>query len=264
MTIFSELLTLAQRQKQLGLIGIKSEFESEGVRRNEFTIVNALARKAGLMSVLKVGGAEAKSDMFFAQDNMCDYVVAPMIETPYAAKKCIEAFSDVLRIPHITQPKLLVNIETASALSNINSIIDTILPVASGIVFGRVDFTLSSGLSRSDIQSATVSDAVLLASEYCKQADLEFVVGGGISVDSIDLLRALSHIRLDRFETRKCVIDVTALNSDIHTLLKDCVRFELLWLKFKSSMYSVYSEEDISRISMLEQRHLYNISSCND
>ena len=207
MSIFSELHTLAQRQKALGLIGIKSEFESEGVRRNEFAIVNSLAKNSGLMSILKIGGAEAKSDMFFALDNMCDYIVAPMIETPYAAKKCIDSFSDVLRLPYLTKPKLLINIETITALNNLDNILDIILPVATGIVFGRVDFTLSSGLQRSDIQSSVVCDAVLHASECCKRLNLEFVVGGGISVESLDFLHALSKIRLDRFETRKCVID---------------------------------------------------------
>jgi len=265
MTIFSELITLAERQKQFGMIGIKSEFESEGVRHNEFIILNSLTRKLGLMSILKIGGAEAKSDMAFALDNMCEYIVAPMIESAYAAKKCVDAFAEISSKPHLLKPKLLINIETISALNNIDYIIDSIAPVASGIVFGRVDFTLSSGLNRSDIQSSVVSESVLRVSQLCKESDLEFVLGGGISIDSLDLLRSLLKVRLDRFETRKCVMDARSLESnEVHTLLQDCVKFELLWLKFKSSIYSAYSSEDLSRISMLEQRHLYNISTCNE
>ena len=250
MTIFSELLTLAERQKKFGMIGIKSEFESEGVRHNEFTIVNSLTRRLGLMSILKIGGAEAKSDMAFALDNMCEYIVAPMIESSYAAKKCVDAFVEVSSKPHLLTPKLLINIETISALHNISDIIETISSVASGIVFGRVDFTLSSGLKRSDIQSSVVSESALRVSQLCKESGLEFVLGGGISVDSLDLLRSLMEVRLDRFETRKCVIDARALKSDdVIPLLQDCVKFELLWLKFKSNTYSSYSSEDLAYIN---------------
>ena len=169
MTMFSELITLAARQKELGLIGIKSEFESEGVRHNEFTVVNALTRKLGLMSILKIGGAEAKSDMSFALDNMCEYIVAPMIESAYAAKKCVDAFVEITSKPCLSKPKLMINIETISALNNIDRIIDIIEPVASGIVFGRVDFTLSSGLSRTDIQSSVVSELFYVYLSFTKQ-----------------------------------------------------------------------------------------------
>ena len=43
-------------------------------------------------------------------------------------------------------PRLLINIETVTALQNIDDICQVIAPVATGIVFGRVDFTLSAGL----------------------------------------------------------------------------------------------------------------------
>jgi len=265
MTLFDELATLVSRQKSFGMIGVKSEFESEGVRSNEFNIVNSLAKRLDMKSILKIGGAEAKSDMFIAADNLCDYIVAPMIESPYAAQKCIDAYNQLISKPLLSYPKLLINIETALAMQNLDKIVDTISGTAAGIVFGRVDFTLSSGLTRTDIPSEYVSSSVIQASQICRDKGLEFVVGGGISIESIDLLRQLIEIRLDRFETRKCVINASAvLDDSIHQLLKDCVKFELLWLKFKSTLYSSYSQEDLSRISMLEQRHLYNISSCNE
>ena len=103
----------------------------------------------------------------------------------------------------------------------------------------------------------------MAVSSACKEHELEFVLGGGVSVDSIDFLKQLTDIRLDRFETRKCIISSESLfDPHIYQLLQDCVLAELLWLKLKSSSYLQLSREDASRIEMLEKRHLYNVSSC--
>ena len=60
-------------------------------------------------------------------------------------------------------------------------------------------------------------------------ADLQFVLGGGVSIDSIDFLKRLSDVRLDRFETRKCILSPESLFTvNISRLLQDCVLAELL------------------------------------
>lgn len=259
----NQLSEVLSRHTAHGLVGLKSELESEGIRLSELTTLNLLAKSCGLKTALKIGGSEAKSDLHIAFDQLTDYVIAPMIETPYAAKKCIELYSEVVsRAQHIP-PQLLINIETLTALQNLDEIIATSKDVVSGIVFGRVDFTLSSNLTRSDILSEFVCSAALHTSKTCKDNNLEFVLGGGVSVESIDFLRSLREIRLDRFETRKCILSAYCLStSAINEILQDCVLIELLWLKSKSSFYNSVSTEDHARITMLEKRHLYNISTC--
>ena len=69
-----------------------------------------------------------------------------MIETPYAASKCVNMFRSLTDVLQYNPPTFLINIETVTALSNISSIIDTFDGVVHGIVFGRVDFTLSQNL----------------------------------------------------------------------------------------------------------------------
>ena len=262
-SFLDEMQFLLNQQKELGLIGIKSEFESEGVRISEFNTITSLAQSLNLFSALKIGGAEAKSDMYISIERDCKYIISPMIETPYAALKCISAYKEIILDKGYTKPYLLLNIETKTALANAREIIDVIKPVATGVVFGRVDFSLSSGLSRNDISCDYVNDAVISVSSLCHEYDLEFVLGGGISVSSVPLLEHLrDDYRLDRFETRKCVLSKHSLNHDINTLLKDCVSFELLWLKFKRSLYTCYSLEDSARINMLEHRLLHNINGC--
>ena len=135
-----------------------------------------------------------------------------------------------------TTPKFLINIETVTALANLNAIIDATSDILSGILFGRVDFTLSSNLTRADI-SGLCRKSALHVSGVCKSADLQFVLGGGVSIDSIDFQR-LSDVRLDRFETRKCILSPESLFTVNIELLQDCVLAELLWLKAKSFMYN--------------------------
>ena len=71
-----------------------------------------------------------------------------MIETPYAASKCVNMFKTLSNLSQYNSPSFLINIETVTALINIDSIIDTFDGYVHGIVFGRVDFTLSANLSQ--------------------------------------------------------------------------------------------------------------------
>jgi hypothetical protein len=49
-----------------------------------------------------------------------------------------------------------------------------------GVVFGRVDFTLSRGMARDAINDRSITDAVMRVAIACAEADLELVVGGSV------------------------------------------------------------------------------------
>ena len=264
-TTIDELSILLHRCHCNGMLGLKSEFESEGIRIQEFNLLNTLTRSNELYTALKIGGSEAKTDMNIGFQALSKYIIAPMIETPYSAKKCVEAFLSISKNSPYPLPKLLINIETVTALKNIESICYEISNVASGLVFGRVDFTLSADLSRNEINSTYVNDSVLMASTIAKKSNLEFVIGGGVDIDSIEFFKEVHQIRLDRFETRKCIITSAALYRDeISNLMQDCVLIELLWLKLKFNTYRLISDEDNARINMLEKRYFYNTSASSD
>lgn len=124
-----------------------------------------------------------------------------------------------------------------------------------GVVFGRVDFTLSRGMSRGAINERSITDAVLRVATACAEANLELVVGGSVSTDAISALREIQRIRLDRFETRKVIFAGEAIQSSaIVGGIRNAVEFELAWLKNKRNYYGVIAAEDEKRIQMMETR----------
>ena len=124
-----------------------------------------------------------------------------------------------------------------------------------GVVFGRVDYVGSLGLNRTDIESDSVTEDIISISKFCKQTDLEFVVGGAVSFDAKNNLKKFKSSHLTRFETRKIIFDAAALSlNTLEKALKDAVHFELLWLFNKREYYSRMHKEDDKRIDMLEAR----------
>jgi predicted dinucleotide-utilizing enzyme len=245
---------LKKGRDQHGVVAVKAEFEAEGTRPDEFHRLLELAQRADLKVALKIGGCEAVSDLFSTKVYGVDYVIAPMVETPYALTKFIDA-KNKTHGAHEERTNFLFNLETQTALENL----DAMLPLARenrvGIVFGRVDFTLSRGLPRGAINDPSITEAVLKVAHACREADLELVVGGSVSTDAIEALRQIQAVRLDRCETRKVIFDGAAVVGDgIVAGIANAVEFELLWLKNKRDYYHRIAEEDVARIEMMEAR----------
>ena len=242
----TELLIVGR--EKYGVVSVKAEFEAEGTRIDE------LLR---LALTVKIGGCEAIRDLLESKQIGVRYIVAPMVETPYALAKYIAAKNMVYEEDERIDTDFLFNMETFTAYEHREEMIRiaALEGAAQGIVFGRVDFVGSMGRTRETINEHDVTEMVANVGALCKANGLDLVMGGAVSIDSLDVIRTVSETHLSRFETRKVVFGAEAAGlPDLEQGLLNAVHFELLWLLNKRDYYGRITAEDAKRIEMLEAR----------
>lgn len=253
-----EMLDILKMLRQdYGAVSVKAEFEAEGTRTDELLRLIDLARRADLKVGLKIGGCEAVRDLIESKQFGVEYIIAPMVETPYALKKFIEAKNKVYSLDQQDHTDFLFNVETITAFNALEdmALIAKTPDGVEGIVFGRVDFAGSNNQTRKEIDAEQMTRYIIETAEVCKKNGLDLVVGGAIGSSSLDQLRAVYKTHLTRFETRKIIFEANALdNPSIKNGLEATVHFELLWLQNKRDYYHAIKHEDGDRIAMLEKR----------
>ena len=251
-----QMVDVLVKCRNSGAVSVKAEFEAEGTRMDELLRLVDVSRAANLKLTVKIGGCEAIRDLLEAKQVGVDYIVAPMVETPYALSKFIGAIKIAFNDEERERTQFLFNLETITAYNNLDKMISVARDGAiNGIVFGRVDFSGSMGLGRNGIETDEVTDKVIETAHAAKSAGLDLVVGGAVSSDALPQLLRINNAYLTRLETRKVVFSSKSLLSEqIKDALLNAVHFELLWLLNKRNYYAQITAEDNKRIEMLESR----------
>ena len=244
---------LKELKSDYGVIAVKSEFETEGSRKDELTKLRDIISKSGLKMYIKIGGCEAVRDLDDCKILGADGIMSPMIETPFAASKFKNAFNKVFSSVDDGEIDKIINLETITAYNNIDDIFSENVDFLNTVVIGRSDFARSCKIPKSEINGSEMFN-------YCKNIvdksiDYGFTpaIGGSISVNSIDFINNLSD-SIERLETRKIVFSMDGLNGDYKVAIKKAIEFEYLYLKNKLNYYQSVVNEDKARFDDLKNR----------
>ena len=224
--------------KNLGVTGVKLEFESEFYDEKSSYELAELVHRVDLDLCVKLGGFSSIQDLHMCKKLCANSIVAPMIESSYAVEKFLLCVNQVYSKGY---PELLLNIETKTAFDNLDEILAVCDKRISGFVLGRSDLKNSLGIENPDDKQ--ILEYCQKLSEISKNNGKKFIIGGKINSKSVDFLSKMYY--LTAIETRKVIFNKNALND---RNLEKFLQFELNTLKFKRNSY----KEDNERIKFIE------------
>ena len=239
-----------------GLVGIKTSFEDEGATFNEVLRLKEICNQSKTKVTLKIGGPEAIRDI---KDSMVIGVkglVAPMVESEFGLTKFINAINNNLPSEVVNSLQLNVNIETQTAVANIDKILSQKAAESLyGVTLGRVDLVSSMKKDRTFVNSEEVYQIAHDVFERTKKLGAKACIGGAVSTESLDFLKKLhSEKLLDKFETRYAIFDPSIALKKMSKALSKAQLFEYEWMTNKLEYYSNLAYQDEARIKMIQNR----------
>lgn len=246
---------LTDLKENYGAIGAKAEFEEEGASFEDALRLKEMLMPAALDLTIKIGGCKAIKEMYEVKKIGAKAIVAPMIETCYAAKEYFKALKSVFLQGELQNIESFINIETITGYLNFDEIIS--LPEMkelSGIVFGRGDMVRSLGLTKDEINSDEMLEFSSSLARKTYKYSKKFIIGGGVSSRSLPFFKKLPENCLNKIETRKIIFDAQKLlkSDNAKEGILKAIEFELMWIKNKQDFYKVVNDYDSQRIITLQ------------
>ena len=244
---------LCNLRDNYSLDGIKAEFEAEGSSLEDLIRLRRITIKADVKLYLKIGGVEALRDIKDAMRIGVDGVIAPMVESVFAAKK----FHDTLLK---TYDKFFVdstlNIETRDSIDQLENILEFASERFNNITIGRSD--LSSSYFDREIKpdSDFIFQVIENIAPKIVEKGLKMNLGGSLSSNTIQLINdkfpTLKSF-LNNLETRK-VIMPSSVYFEKEDAIKEALKFEELWILSKKEFLNLEMGNDIARLTQLMNR----------
>ncbi len=247
---------LKRMREEYSLTGVKGELESEGAQPEELMRLKEISLKAGVQLAVKIGGCEAITDMRLAGAIGAEQIIAPMIESPYAAKKFIDAARIVFSAEELQETELLINVETIVGARNAQSIVT--LPEASalsGLDIGRLDLTGSMGLPAAESNGSRVFEVCrdLCATWIQAFPGKPCILGGLLQQDTIDFLGKMSAHFPVGCESKKVIFAPGAVTGGhLREAYLAAIEFETAWYENRMLRCGRLSDENGGYFKALE------------
>lgn len=241
-----KLINQLKTLKKFGTVAIKQSLEDEGASFQDISLMRKISKKLKLKLNVKIGGCEAKNDIFFCISIATDGIVAPMVESEYALRKFIQT------VPSSFKGDLYINLESKNAFKNLDQIINSKeFKKLKGVVIGRSDLAGSFNLAKSKVDSIKIFK--LLHSKLWKIKNKKSLIkmGGSITQNSKKFIKELFNKKLiDRIETRNVELKLeNKLIEKLDTIIPLIFDFEVEWLKYKKKNFKInkITERSISK-----------------
>ena len=245
-----------KKLKKYNVVAVKQSLEDEGASFEEIKIMRNITRKSGLQHNIKVGGCEAKTDIYFCERVGVSGIVAPMVETSYGLRKFIQILTKN------EKQNLYINLESINAFKNIKKIFNSKdFKKLKGLVIGRSDLAGSLNLEKSQVDSKKIYNLVSnLLKKIKKKKKILTKMGGSLTPNSQEFVRKLfKNNLLDRVETRNIEIKLNnKVINNFREIIIDVFNFELDWIKYNQERNlrkkNKVKNDSVSRIKELKKR----------
>src|SRR5476651_1534821 len=132
-------------------VGLKGNMESTGMQTWELMRLKEVAVRTDLKLTVKLGGAEAITDMREARSLGADRIAAPMTSCPFALRKFTAAIDLLFPPDEKKATQFIFYIETINSYNNLDAMLQIPnLKDLHGLVIGREDLVWSMGLTGTD------------------------------------------------------------------------------------------------------------------
>ena len=247
--LFKNLKILKQK---FYIQGIKTEFEAEGSNQFDIYKLRSLTNKLDIKLYIKIGGVEAVNDIYFCVEVGADGIIAPMVETKFAAKKYLEMLN---KIYSKNKPHISINIESVTGVKNIDEILKTLNGFLNNITIGRKDLSSSFFNNKIKPNSNEIKKIIKYICKKNNRYNVTTTVGGGISQKTIYIYKKDTFMKkkILRYETRKVIIDKKFffIKKDI---IKKCLELEKIYILLKKELFDLKMNSEILRLSELKNR----------
>lgn len=235
------------------LQGIKAEFEAEGSSFRDLMRLRRLTSKAGVKLFLKIGGVEAVRDIKDALEIDVDGIIAPMVESKFGAKKFFDSLSKVYGeyTVHTT-----LNLETKSAIKNLEDILEFSKGKFDNITIGRSDLTGSYFDPTINPDSEFIFRLLETIGKKIKDTEITFTVGGSVSANTIKKIDSNYPTLKDmiyKLESRKVILPTLSFLKN-ENALKEALKFEELYILSKKEFSDIQIGSEIARLTELKRR----------